>query len=137
MDSLNILFADSPFILWIQIALLTVVLLDVYLIFFVTRDILLRTTSFALQMLMILLVTVFPVIGFLVYLLLRPSQTLKERELERLVRSLLQKERKQAVHEVEDEEEPVKPAKEHKKDRGGERPDPLKIGIEKRPSPKS
>jgi len=61
-------FLDEPFLRMQQggVMLLGVVL--VYLILFTTRDILLRTNSLLYMLFSILLVTVFPIVGFLLYL---------------------------------------------------------------------
>ena len=65
--------------------------LVVFLVLFSTRDILLRTHSFFYQIACILLVAVLPVLGFLIYLLIRPSQTNSERKLRRDVAQILAK----------------------------------------------
>ena len=81
-------FLDEPFLRMQQggVMLLGVVL--VYLILFTTRDILLRTNSLLYMLFSILLVTVFPIVGFLLYLLIRPARTIKQRELSMLVDEL-------------------------------------------------
>lgn len=62
----------------------------VFLLFHATRDIMLRTKSFAYQFASILLVAGLPVVGYLVYLLIRPARTIKERELEAMLTTILQ-----------------------------------------------
>lgn len=57
----------------------------VYFLFFTMRDIFLRTHSSLYQIACILLVGLLPVIGFLLYFLIRPARTVKERELEALL----------------------------------------------------
>lgn len=52
----------------------------IFLVLFTTRDILLRTRSLIYQLACILLVALVPVLGFLLYLLIRPARTVKERE---------------------------------------------------------
>jgi len=41
----------------------------------------------------IILVAVLPVVGFFLYLLIRPARTIKERDLEEMLRSLVDKEK--------------------------------------------
>lgn len=57
----------------------------VYFLFFTMRDIFLRTHSSLYQIACILLVALLPVIGFLLYFLIRPARTIKEREMEQLL----------------------------------------------------
>ncbi len=82
LTSLSGIFSDDPSLRMIQMGLLVLGILIVFLLLFATRDILLRTRSFAYQFACILLVALLPGIGFLLYLLIRPARTLKERELE-------------------------------------------------------
>ncbi len=63
----------------------------VFLVLFTTRDILLRTNSFLLQACSILLVAVLPIVGFFIYVLIRPSRTLAERAMHRDIIVLLSK----------------------------------------------
>ena len=81
--------ADDPMLRMVQFLMLAVGSLAIFLVFFATRDILLRTDSFLIMFLCILLVALLPGVGFLLYLLLRPPRTLKERELEALIQQLL------------------------------------------------
>ncbi|MFA6038925.1 MAG: PLD nuclease N-terminal domain-containing protein [Candidatus Peribacteraceae bacterium] len=85
---LSVLSAD-PTARFLQLLLLGAGSVAVYLICYTTRDILLRSRSFLYQALSILLVTILPVVGFFLYLLIRPARTVRERELEEMVRSLL------------------------------------------------
>ncbi len=73
-------------ILQLLIVVFAVVL--VYLLLFTLRDILLRTRSFWYQFFCILLVGCVPLAGFLLYLLIRPARTVKERETERMLRAI-------------------------------------------------
>lgn len=61
-----------------------------FLLLYVVRDILLRTRSFAYQLVCIMIVALLPIVGFLVYLLIRPARTVKQREQEHLLRELLE-----------------------------------------------
>ncbi|MDD5751789.1 MAG: hypothetical protein PHS73_04705, partial [Candidatus Peribacteraceae bacterium] len=57
----------------------------IFLVFFTTRDILHRTHSLLLMAFCIVLVAVLPVIGFLLYLLIRPLETLRQRRQREMV----------------------------------------------------
>ncbi|MDD3896946.1 MAG: hypothetical protein PHU04_03845 [Candidatus Peribacteraceae bacterium] len=80
--------ADDPMLRLLQGSMLLVGILVIFLVFFTTRDILLRTNSFLYMFVCILLVAAFPVAGFLLYLLIRPARTLRERELYAMVVAL-------------------------------------------------
>ncbi len=67
----------------------------VFLVLFTTRDILLRSHSFLLQIFCIVLVAVLPVFGFLIYLLIRPSKTLSMKRLESKIDRVLERGRGQ------------------------------------------
>lgn len=82
---------DHPAIRAVQISLLCVAGVAMYFVFYATRDILLRTRSFLYQLGCILLVAVLPILGFFLYLLIRPSTTIRERELEKMLRKILKK----------------------------------------------
>ncbi len=98
MSIVNVILSESPLIRLIQVALALVVLLDVYVVFFVVRDVLLRTQNLFVQILCIVLSAVFPVVGFFVYLLVRPARTLKEREMEELLHRLLEQKKHERTH---------------------------------------
>ena len=83
------IFTDNPAIRLTQIMLLCGAVVSVYLVFYATRDILLRTKSFGYQVLCILLTAALPVLGFFLYLLIRPARTVKERETERMLKEFL------------------------------------------------
>lgn len=85
------LFSDHPWILSVQVALVLLGLTVFFLVLFATRDILERSDSFFVQLLCILLVAGLPILGFFLYLLLRPSTTVRERRLEQDLGSVLQK----------------------------------------------
>ena len=88
------LLTDNPAIRALQLSLLGTAGVAIYLVFFTTRDILLRSRSFVYQILCILLVAVLPVIGFFLYLLVRPATTVRGREMERMLKKILKKESK-------------------------------------------
>ncbi len=81
--------SDDPLLRIAQIAMLILGVIAIFLVFYTTRDILLRTHSFILMFLSILLVAALPGVGFFLYLLLRPPRTLKEREIEALLYTIL------------------------------------------------
>lgn len=80
--------AEDPMLRLIQILMLLLGSVLIFFVFFTTRDILLRTESSIFMFFCILLVAAFPLVGFLLYLLIRPQRTLKERNLERMVQEL-------------------------------------------------
>ncbi|MFA5800152.1 MAG: PLD nuclease N-terminal domain-containing protein [Candidatus Peribacteraceae bacterium] len=89
MDSLSLLvenasafFSSNPSVFLVQLGMLAVALFAVFLVLFTTRDILLRTHSLLYQIACILLVSVLPGIGFLLYLLVRPGLTNAQRKMQ-------------------------------------------------------
>ena len=94
------LLTDNPAIRAVQLSLLGLAVVAIYLIFFTTRDILLRTKFFFYQLTCILLVAFLPVVGFFLYLLIRPASTIRERETERMMRKIL----KESKEDKEDKE---------------------------------
>jgi len=85
--------AEDPLLRLLQGGMLLVGAIVVFLVFFTTRDILLRTNSFLYMFLSIVLVAALPIVGFFLYLLIRPASTLRERELRRLLEQLLKQQR--------------------------------------------
>lgn len=88
-ENASAFLASDPSVLAMQIAMISVAFLVVYLILFVTRDIILRTHSFLYQILSIVLTALIPIGGFFIYLLIRPSTTLFERAHDQKVGLLL------------------------------------------------
>lgn len=82
-----------------QICMVVVGVLLVYLVLYATRDILLRTHSFVFQVFVIILVSLLPVLGFLLYMLIRPATTNRQRKLEHDVHELLKRGHQPAVHQ--------------------------------------
>lgn len=78
-------FGGQP---WLAPVLGMIGIVLVFLIFFTTRDILLRTHSLLGQLLCILLVALLPGVGFLLYLIVRPARTILQRETDHMVREL-------------------------------------------------
>ena len=89
-DALTAFLTQDPILRFSQGAFLSMGFLIIYLLFFALRDILLRTKSFWYQFACILVVAALPLIGFLIYLLIRPARTVRERETDRMIRSLLE-----------------------------------------------
>ncbi|MEK7136948.1 MAG: PLD nuclease N-terminal domain-containing protein [Patescibacteria group bacterium] len=82
LDSAFTFVSEDPVLRGIQALLAFGAFTLVFLIFYATRDILLRTRSLTAQLGCVLLVALFPVVGFLLYLLLRPARTVAERAME-------------------------------------------------------
>ena len=80
---------DNPTLRAAQGAVVLVSAFLVFFLFFAVRDILHRTHSFWYQALCIVLVAVLPIVGFLLYLLIRPERTLKERAMEAMLRRIM------------------------------------------------
>ncbi len=102
LEAMSVFFASDPTVLAVQLSLAACAFFIVFFVLFATRDILLRTNSFLLQAFCILLVAVLPFLGFLLYLLIRPSRTLAERAMHHDIIVLLSKlspSKKQEKHE--------------------------------------
>jgi hypothetical protein len=85
---------EDPLLRSLQFSLIGAGALAVFLVFYTTRDILLRTNSFLYMFFCILLVAVLPGVGFLLYILIRPPRTIKERELEKMIGEILKQNNK-------------------------------------------
>ena len=81
--------SQDPTLRLLQLQMLGIGVVVIFLVFFVTRDILLRTHSFFVMFLSILITAGLPVVGFFLYLLLRPARTLAERENEEMLREIV------------------------------------------------
>lgn len=90
LGSLVNLFTQDPFLLASQFLIIFLAGLVLFLIFFTLRDILLRTHSFPYQFLCILLVAALPVVGFLLYIIIRPARSLAQRETDRQISDVWQ-----------------------------------------------
>ncbi|TSC98270.1 MAG: hypothetical protein Greene101449_968 [Candidatus Peregrinibacteria bacterium Greene1014_49] len=84
-----LLLADDPVLRALQGGLLFLGVIVVFLVFFATRDILLRTRSFPAMLGSIILVAFLPLVGFFLYLLLRPARTIMQRETDRKIDEIL------------------------------------------------
>ena len=84
-----VFLAEDPVLRMLQLGMLLAGTIAVFLVFYTTRDILLRTNSFLYMVLCILLVAMLPVVGFFLYILIRPPRTIKEREFEEKILSFI------------------------------------------------
>lgn len=84
-----LILADDPVLRALQGGLLFLGVIVVFLVFYATRDILLRTRSFPVMLGSIVLVAFLPVVGFFLYLLLRPARTIAQRETDRRIEEIL------------------------------------------------
>lgn len=75
--------------MFMQAGVIAVSTILLFLLLFTLRDIILRSQSFAMQAFCVLLTGALPIVGFLIYLLIRPARTVKEREMEDLLYELL------------------------------------------------
>jgi len=80
-SSVSILFSSDPAVFALQVGAVAVSAIVIYTVLFTTRDILIRSSSTVAQVGSILLVAAFPIVGFFLYLLVRPSRTLYEKAL--------------------------------------------------------
>ena len=93
---LSFLAADPPLRI-LQLTMIILVSIGIFLVFYATRDIMLRTHSILYTIPCILLVAFVPLVGFLLYLLIRPARTIKEREMYAMLSELSAKPKKKAV----------------------------------------
>lgn len=84
-----VFLAEDPALRLLQIGMLLLGCIVIFLVFFATKDILLRTHSFWYMCICIILVALLPIVGFLLYILIRPPRTIKEREQEEVLVELL------------------------------------------------
>jgi hypothetical protein len=101
IDTVLLSFSSDPFALGMQIGIAALGAVAVYLLTFSVRDIILRTRSLPYQLACILLVAALPIVGFFLYLLVRPARTVKDRDIHRMLKELLAGERK-IVHTMAD-----------------------------------
>lgn len=92
LDPWLVFLSDDPTLRLLQASMLLSGGIVVFLVFYTTRDILLRSQSFWYMFSSIILVAALPIVGFFLYLLIRPARTIKERELEEKITKLLEKE---------------------------------------------
>jgi len=87
--SISDFFLANPTLRAAQGGLTVLGTLLLFLLFFTLRDILLRTRSFWYQFLCVVMVALLPGVGFLLYLLIRPARSIKQRELEAMILTLV------------------------------------------------
>jgi hypothetical protein len=97
LDALLDFLSADPLVRAVQAFLAMLATSLVFLVFYTTRDVILRSKSLLLQLTSILLVSALPVVGFLIYLLIRPERTLKQRELTSTLEELVEVLKKQRV----------------------------------------
>lgn len=97
-----VFMAEDPALRLLQGGMLLLGFVVIFLVFFTTRDILLRTHSFLYMFVSIVLVAGLPILGFLLYLLIRPARTIKERETEAMLVELLSERRVESHREPTD-----------------------------------
>lgn len=97
LDALLGVFSDDPATRVFQFSVLGLGVASVYLLFYVTRDVLIRSSSIPLQLFSIFLVALLPIAGFFLYLLFRPSRTVAEREMAEMLRALSRSLRSEAA----------------------------------------
>lgn len=98
------LFPSDP-VSWLRAGIIAIAAVLIYLLLFTLRDILLRTRSFWYQFFCVLLVGCLPVLGFFLYLLIRPARTVKERQTDAMLRELMGAEDREELEEIEELEE--------------------------------
>ena len=81
--------ADDPVLRAMQGGMLFLGAMVVFFVFYATRDILLRTRSFPAMLGSIILVAALPVLGFCIYLLVRPARTITQRETDRKIDEIM------------------------------------------------
>jgi len=83
------LFADNPAMKALQYSMTALAVVHVFVVFLITRDILKRTNSIVYQIACILTAAAMPVVGIFAYLLVRPSRTLSDRNMEKTLEEIL------------------------------------------------
>jgi amino acid permease len=104
--NISTFFTDDPILRASQAGIVLAFIVLLFLLFWTLRDIILRTRSFSYQFGCVLLVAAVPVVGFLLYLLIRPARTLKERETDDMLRRLTG-EQNAAILEPTETQEPL------------------------------
>lgn len=89
LSSITDFFLADPAVRTAQVLVFGTAALLLFLLFYTLKDVFLRIRSFWLQALFVLMVALLPIGGFLLYILLRPARTLKEREMEWMLARLV------------------------------------------------
>ena len=84
-----LLLSQDPTLRQLQLEMLVLGVIVIFLVFYVTRDVLHRTHSFPAMFLSILLTAGLPVIGFFLYMLLRPARTIAEKDDTEMLREII------------------------------------------------
>ena len=124
VDSFFAFLAENPLIRGVQGIMLTLASLLVFLVFWTTRDIAQRTNLLVAQLSCIFLVATLPIVGFFVYLLIRPVRTLKEKEVERSFADVLAILKERELRKGE-----VQAIKEKAKQLAVEKPSPARVTV--------
>ncbi len=115
VQNFSTFFADSPSVLCAQIGMLSLGFFLVCIVLFTTRDVMLRIDSFFYQLLCVFLVASLPLVGFLLYVLFRPSRTLAFQRMEAKIDLLLEKlSHDEKHHDVKVKSTPSSPKKKEK-----------------------
>lgn len=104
--SVSSFFLENPGLRLTQGTVVLLAAVDLYLLFFTLRDVLLRTRSLLAQFFAVLLVAALPIVGFFLYLLLRPARTVQQRALEELLEAVLAHRMREEAVGVKDEQAP-------------------------------
>ncbi|MBT3834834.1 PLDc_N domain-containing protein [Candidatus Peribacteria bacterium] len=83
------LLAENPVLKAVQYSLTGLAVAHVFIVFLVTRDILKRTNSIIYQISCILVSAALPIVGVFTYLLIRPSRTLSDKNIEHTLKEIL------------------------------------------------
>lgn len=97
LDAFLGVFSSDPAMRVFQFSVLGLGIAAVYLLFYVTRDVLIRSSSIPFQLFSIFLVALLPAAGFFLYLLFRPARTVAEREMAEMLRALSRSLRSEAA----------------------------------------
>ncbi len=106
-------FSTNPSVLLMQIATILVAAIVIFLVLFGAKDILSRTDSFLAQIFCVLLIALLPLIGFFLYLLLRPSTRTIERKILRELRVMSHQKAKQQVPQIKQQPQSPQQSKKH------------------------
>jgi NADH:ubiquinone oxidoreductase subunit 6 (subunit J) len=97
VQSLLFFLSDDPALRLLQVVLLALSITIVFLVFWTVRDVLQRCDAFWQQLLWVVLVAFVPLVGFLLYVLLRPTTTRWQRRQTHLLRELLALQQKRSA----------------------------------------
>ncbi len=115
MGSFTSLFLANPYLYITQAVVVLLATVELFILFYTLRDVLLRSHSFLYQFFCIVIVVLLPGVGFLLYLLIRPARTRKQREQEQLLLAIAHhllppEEEAPAEEEQKGEDEEAKPS---------------------------